>query len=321
MADDDKVVRLRLPVPVPDADHAGADARRKAELLDWALAVLGELGLEKAVNDAQSPLEVDAIAVPNDAKVDLAIRDALYPAGGKRAEHFVGLKESALRRVLANRLRDLKDNRKKKIEEKLRARSGGGARREKPWEDELTRDRDGRPTAIFSNLVAMLRYPPAWKGVLAFDDFAAIVIVRKQPPRPPWKTAVPSGAVWSDNFTSKIREWFETIAKITPTLGNVERAVQTVARDNSFHPVRECIESLRWDGAPRLDTWLIDYFHADDTPYVRAIGARWLISSVAASTSPAARPIMCWFWKVLRGSRKARHYERWPSRTSGSPIA
>jgi hypothetical protein len=61
MADEENVVRLRLPMPVPDADHAGADARRKAELLDWALAVLKRLGLEKAVNDAQSPLEVDAI--------------------------------------------------------------------------------------------------------------------------------------------------------------------------------------------------------------------------------------------------------------------
>jgi hypothetical protein len=137
MADDDKVVRLRLPVPVPDADHAGADARRKAELLDWAPAVLKQLGLEKAVNNAHSPLEVDAIAVPNDARVDLAIRDALHPASGRRTGHFVGLKEPAVKRVLANRLKDLKDDRKKKIEEQLCARSRGSARREKPWEEGL----------------------------------------------------------------------------------------------------------------------------------------------------------------------------------------
>ena len=163
MADDDKVVRLRLPVPVPDADHAGADARRKAELLDWALAVLKQLGMEKAVNDAQSPLEVDAVAVPNDARVDLAIRDALYPASGKRAEHFIGLKEPVLKRVLANRLKDLKDDRKKRIEEKLRARSGGGARREKPWGEprqgpERKADRDfQQPYRIFAPRSRMAR--------------------------------------------------------------------------------------------------------------------------------------------------------------------
>jgi hypothetical protein len=87
-------------------------------------------------------LEVDAIVVPNDAKIDLAIRDALYPASGKRAEHFVGLNEPRLKRVLANRLKDLKDGRKKKIEEKLRARSGSSARPGKPWEESLARDRN-----------------------------------------------------------------------------------------------------------------------------------------------------------------------------------
>jgi predicted P-loop ATPase len=288
MADEENVVRLRLPMPVPDADHAGADARRKAELLDWALAVLKRLGLEKAVNDAQSPLEVDAIAVPNDAKVDLAIRDALYPASGKRAEHFVGLKEPALRRVLANRLNDLKDDRKKKIE-KLRARSGSIARREKPWEQSLARDRDEKPTAIFSNFIIFLRHAPAWRDVLRFDEFAALVIVRKQPPRPPWKAAVPPGAEWCDNFTSKTREWFETVAKIKPALGDVERALQTVARDNGFHPVREYFEGLRWDGTPRLDTWLIAYLHVDDTPYARAVGPRWLISSVVRIYEPGCQ--------------------------------
>jgi predicted P-loop ATPase len=62
-----------------------------------------------------------------------------------------------------------------------------------------------------------------------------------------------------------------------------------VARDNGFHPVREYFEGLRWDGTPRLDTWLIDYFHADDTPYVRAIGPRWLISSVARIYEPGCQ--------------------------------
>jgi predicted P-loop ATPase len=285
---DEKVVRLRLPVPVPDADHAGTDARRQAELLDWALAVLKQLGVERAVNDAHSPLAVDAIVVPNDAKVDLAVRDALYPASGKRAERFVGLKEPALRRVLANRLNNLKDDRKKKIE-KLRARSGSSARQEKPWEESLARDQNEKPTAIFSNLILFLRHAPAWRDVLWFDEFAALVIVRKQPPRPPWKAAVTSGAEWCDNFTSKTREWFETVAKIKPALGDVERALRTVALDNGFHPVREYFEGLCWDGTPRPDTLLVAHLHVDDTPYARAVGPRWLISSVARIYEPGCQ--------------------------------
>jgi predicted P-loop ATPase len=36
----------------------------------------------------------------------------------------------------------------------------------------------------------------------------------------------------------------------------VAQAVQTVARDHSFHPVRAYLDNLRWDGVERLDGWL-----------------------------------------------------------------
>jgi predicted P-loop ATPase len=44
-----------------------------------------------------------------------------------------------------------------------------------------------------------------------------------------------------------------------------------------------------WDGTPRLDTWLIDYFHTGDTPYVRAVGPRWLISAIARVKKPGCK--------------------------------
>jgi predicted P-loop ATPase len=53
--------------------------------------------------------------------------------------------------------------------------------------------------------------------------------------------------------------------------------------------VREHFESLEWDGVQRLDTWLIDYFHAEDTAYIRAIGPRYLISGVARIYRPGCK--------------------------------
>jgi hypothetical protein len=47
--------------------------------------------------------------------------------------------------------------------------------------------------------------------------------------------AVTPGAEWCDNFTSKTREWFETVPKIKPTLGDVERALQTVVGEVLEH--------------------------------------------------------------------------------------
>jgi hypothetical protein len=58
-----------------------------------------------------------------------------------------------------------------------------------------------------------------------------------------------------------------------------------------FHPVRdllgwyECI----WDGEPRVDTWLIDYAGAPDTPYVRAVSRLVLVAAVRRVRQPGVK--------------------------------
>ena len=55
--------------------------------------------------------------------------------------------------------------------------------------------------------------------------------------------------------------------------------------------IRSAIILTRWFGmvTSRLDTWLIKHFHADDTPYIRAIGPRYLISAVARVFRPGCK--------------------------------
>ncbi len=66
-------------------------------------------------------------------------------------------------------------------------------------------------------------------------------------------------------------------------------AVQTVAKDNCYHPVRNYLNSLKWDGTSRLDGWLSLYLGAEPSPYVAAVGVRWLISAVARIYQPGVR--------------------------------
>src|SRR5262249_60914005 len=52
----------------------------------------------------------------------------------------------------------------------------------------------------------------------------------------------------------------------------VRDSIASYARDHSYHPVLEYLEALTWDGAPRLENWLITYLGAEQTPYATAIG-------------------------------------------------
>jgi predicted P-loop ATPase len=276
-----------IPFPEPDAKaHAHAETERKRKLFAWADALLQQLGLTAKVMQAQSVDDLRKIAVDtDDVEFEFAIRDALHPpTGQQRAEQFAGMKAGALKRLLKKRFGDLKKDREAEL---LRGRPGAaGGKRSSPhsWTSDLKLDAKGGIRPILANLILFLREHPTWKGLLAFDKFNARVAIRR---RPYWGDELPD-APWTDHHESLVRVWFQT-EDISASQGDIGRAVQAAARGHCFHPVLEYFEALTWDGAPRIDNWLSTYLHADDTPYTRAVGPRFLISGTARIYEPGCK--------------------------------
>jgi predicted P-loop ATPase len=237
-----------------------------------------DLRLWQAVKGAKSLEELRGITLNvNDAKVLLLIRDALHPAVGGRKDCFKSLNEGALKQIIKNRFSALKQDQ----EQVLRRRGGG--RRE--WTDDLIRNKAEQIVPNLANAVLILRNSPKWKEVLAFDLFSYRVVIRKSPP---WGPAEP-GSPWSDHWDNLTMVWFQPQARISPAPGVVGRAVQAAARHNPSHPVTEILESYAWDGRPQLDTYLIKFFHVEDSPYTRAIGSKFVISMVARVFKPGCK--------------------------------
>jgi predicted P-loop ATPase len=269
---------VKLPVPSPDEGQGQSDTERKRALFAWALEVLEQIGTVAAIAAAKTTEELRRITLDVEmVEIVLAIRDALHPASGVRAEHFRGLKEGGLKQVLKNRFAELKKDRLAEL-----GRAGGQT---DDWTADLVLTRKREISACLANLVLILRKHPVWKDVLGYDEFAARVIICNSPP---WG-AVTIGTIWGDQYETLSRVWFQRDFDINPAVGDVGRAVQAAARHNAFHPVRDYFEALVWDGVPRLETWLQTYFHVDDSEYVRAIGPRYLISAVARIYSPGAQ--------------------------------
>jgi predicted P-loop ATPase len=67
--------------------------------------------------------------------------------------------------------------------------------------------------------------------------------------------------------------------------------VNDYARQNAFHPVREYLARVEpdWDGTKRLDSWLIDYGGAEDSDFVRAVGALTLLAAVRRVRHPGSK--------------------------------
>lgn len=276
---------IAFPPPQADADeHARAETERKQSLFAWADRVLAELGVAHRVRGASTIDELRRVTFDVDASdVALTIRDALHPASGRKAAHFKGLNEGVLKRILKARFHEMKKQR----DRELRAGQSAGQSGQSgayDWTDELQLDDEGGVLPLLANLLLLLCHHPDWHGVLGFDQFAACVVIRKPPP---WGDEAPDTAL-TDHHETQTRIWFQR-QQIKAAMGDVGRAVQAAARANPFHPVQDYFEALRWDGRPRLETWLIKYFHADDTPYIRAIGPRILIAGVARIDKPGCK--------------------------------
>jgi predicted P-loop ATPase len=279
-----------IPFPgTPGAEqHANAETKRKHRLYAWADDLLQQLGLVDRVSRANSVQELRKVTFDADAvEVGLAIRDALHPTSGQKADIFAGLREGSLKRVLNNRFNELKKEREAQL---LRGQGVAGRRQSAhSWTDDLKLDDKGGIRPLLTNLILFLRNHQKWAGVIAYDEFKACVVIRE---RPPWEDAPPDAPwtdqPWSDHHESLARVWFQR-EDIIANHGDVARAVQAAARHNPFHPVRDYFEALVWDGIPRLDTWLPTYFHADDTEYTRAIGPRFLIGAAARISKPGSK--------------------------------
>jgi len=62
-----------------------------------------------------------------------------------------------------------------------------------------------------------------------------------------------------------------------------------LAREESFHPVRDYLAGLKWDGTPRIDNWLVRYCGATDSAYVRAIGRIFFVAAVRRVRKPGCK--------------------------------
>ena len=121
----------------------------------------------------------------------------------------------------------------------------------------------------------------------------------------PWEAATASVCrVWSDADDVRCAEWLQRREiNVAPVI--VSRSIGAVARDIRIHPVRDYLNSMRWDGTPRLDAWTITHLGAADTPLNRAFGSRWMISAVARIMRPGIKADHMLILEGPQGAKKS----------------
>jgi hypothetical protein len=104
---------------------------------------------------------------------------------------------------------------------------------------------------------------------------------------PVWRA--PHNRAIRDEDVTEIQKWIQHNG--IPRIGKdiIHDAVRYVAVKSSFHPVRDYLSSLEWDGVPRVGEWLSVYLGAEGTAYTKGIGQMFLIAMIARTFQPGAK--------------------------------
>jgi predicted P-loop ATPase len=145
---------------------------------------------------------------------------------------------------------------------------------------------DGRIKPLMANAITMLKTTPCWKGVLGFNELTMLPV--KLAPAP-WENQQTGTTPWTDHDDTKLAEWFERHGLFIDSSKRSGEAAQAVARERSFHPVRDYLESQKWDSTKRLDTWLPTYLGTPNNEFTLAAGRCWLLAAVARIYRPGCK--------------------------------
>jgi predicted P-loop ATPase len=186
------------------------------------------------------------------------------------------------------------------------------------WADyNLTLTNSGTPHANMDNVVRILEKHRDLQGRIWWDDFEQRVYST-------WLSDAPYE--WSDEHDSKLSLWIQRTACIPSVKTSaVSEAVTVYAHHNRRNSCRDWLESLSWDGTPRLSSLMHTTFGTPDDEYHAAVGRCWLVSMAMRVLYPGCKSDYMPVFEGAQGIRKSTAMSalggRWFAEAAESPLS
>jgi predicted P-loop ATPase len=139
-----------------------------------------------------------------------------------------------------------------------------------------------QPLPVLYNVLTIMR--ATMRGALAYDEMLCAAILTK-----PIDGEEQLPRMVTDVDVTAIQSRLQRIALSRVGKDPVHQAVDKIAYENKFHPVRNYLNGLQWDGSSRLAEFLPKYFGAENNSYNRRIGEMFIIAMVARIFQPGCK--------------------------------
>lgn len=166
------------------------------------------------------------------------------------------------------------------------------------WKAELEYTKSGRLLCNIANIILILENDPALAGHIVHDLFTGMDSAKDGLP---WNK---NANQWTDTDDANLRVWLEKHYDITGK-EKIADALTAVLTRHSYHPIRDYLSGLTWDGVPRLDRIIIDYMGAEDSELNRAMSRKHFVAAVARVFNPGCKYDYCLIMSGAEGIGKS----------------
>lgn len=166
------------------------------------------------------------------------------------------------------------------------------------WKAELEYTKSGKLLCNIANIILILENDPALAGHIVHDLFTGMDSAKDGLP---WNK---NANQWTDTDDANLRVWLEKHYDITGK-EKIADALTAVLTRRSYHPIRDYLNGLTWDGVPRLDRIIIDYMGAEDSELNRAMSRKHFVAAVARVFNPGCKYDYCLIMSGAEGIGKS----------------
>ncbi|WP_380786844.1 VapE domain-containing protein [Sphingomonas sp. R86521] len=166
--------------------------------------------------------------------------------------------------------------------------------------------------ANLPNIELIMKNDPRLKGLCQRNEFTQETVQRIAPGHksksranaakdarqlvgPIWQVRdTLNGETWSNDRDCAVRSIIETPKTqggygIKVSDRDLKAATVLAARENGFHPIREYLEGVAWDGVERIDRLFVDYLGTEDNVYTRQVARLMMVAAVARVFEPGCK--------------------------------
>lgn len=147
--------------------------------------------------------------------------------------------------------------------------------------------KEGGVQKTLNNAVNYLLVTPELSKTFRLNIFSGMIEIDSSAPW--YKERGELGPNATDQDVTLLRYELAKRIRVEFSTATMWDAVIVVAHRKHYHPVRNYLNSLQWDGIPRLDTWLSTYLNSPDTKYTRAISRKVLCAAVKRVFQPGCK--------------------------------